>query len=79
MGNEEFECSACVRRFDFNALNAEGNIPSHTKPIVGKCSGSGRPPAKRLTPKPQLPESKADFEISTKNARVGHPGSGGRR
>jgi hypothetical protein len=73
---EEYECSACVQRFK---LNAEGNIPLHDKPIVRQCFGSNRPPAKKFTTEPQLPDSKEDFEISTRNAWGGHPGSGRRR
>jgi hypothetical protein len=40
MGKKTGECTSCDRRFE---LDAEGNIPAHTKAIVGECSGSNLP------------------------------------
>ena len=76
------ECTACDQSFE---LDAEGNIPAHTKAIVGRCYGSDKPPASpgkglNVLFRPRsLPDSKQDFEVSTRHAHVGHPGSGGRR
>jgi hypothetical protein len=41
MGIARGDCTACDQSFD---LDDKGNIPEHTKPIVGKCCGSCLPP-----------------------------------
>ena len=40
MGKKKGECTGCHRRFE---LDAGGNVPSHTKEIVGECCGSNVP------------------------------------
>ena len=40
MGKKKGECTVCDRTFE---LDAEGNVPSHTKAIVGECCGSNVP------------------------------------
>jgi hypothetical protein len=40
MGKRTGECTGCHTKFE---LDAEGNVPLHTKAIVGKCCGSNLP------------------------------------
>jgi len=40
MGKKKGECKVCDRSFE---LDVEGNVPSHTKAIVGECCGSNVP------------------------------------
>ena len=40
MGKKKGECTGCHRTFE---LDLEGNVPSHTKAIVGECCGSNVP------------------------------------
>jgi hypothetical protein len=82
MGNQIGECTACDQKFE---LDDKGNIPVHSKRGVPRCCGSQLPAFKKTypdpppPPPPKLPDSKEDFEVSTKNSYYGHPGSGRRR
>ncbi len=79
MGERKGHCTACEQTFE---LDGGGNIPLHTKPIVGQCYGSDKPPMSG-TPgnRGQLPDGNfpADRDVGTRMSMIGHPGSGRRR